>query len=84
MTGPRSPFWRSLAELEQDPEFLARIGREFPGLDRLLAEGPSRRTALKLMGASLMLMSLSGCDPAAPKGKIVPAVLAPPGVVPGA
>ncbi len=78
-----SPIWRSLAELERDPEFLARIGREFPGLDRLLAEGPSRRTALKLMGASLML-SLAACDPSAPKGRIVPAVKAPPGIVPGA
>ena len=85
---PAHSLWRSQAELEDDPAFLARLGREFPGLDRLLldrsaAEGPDRRQVLRLMGASLAL-GLAGCDPGQPKGRIIPAVVAPPGILPGA
>jgi MoCo/4Fe-4S cofactor protein with predicted Tat translocation signal len=81
MTMPK-PLWRSLAEHEGDPAFLARVAEEFPGLARVLAEAPDRRQILKLMGACLAL-GLGGCDPGAPKGDIIPAVKAPPGIVPG-
>ncbi len=38
---------------------------------------------LRLMAASFALGGLSGCDPAAPDGQYVPAVVAPPGIVSG-
>ncbi|HEV2673251.1 MAG TPA: TAT-variant-translocated molybdopterin oxidoreductase [Aliidongia sp.] len=78
----RTPTWRSLAEHEGDPAFIARVAAEFPGLARVLAEGPDRRQVLKLMGASLAL-GLGGCDPGDPKGRIIPGIKAPPGIVPG-
>ena len=81
MSNPK-PIWRSLAEHEGDPAFMARVAEEFPGLARVLAEGTDRRQVLKLMGASLVL-GLGGCDPGDPKGQIIPGIKAPAGVVPG-
>ncbi|MEW5422532.1 4Fe-4S dicluster domain-containing protein [Amorphus sp. 3PC139-8] len=45
------------------------------------AKGPSRRTALKLMGATAAFSSLAGCVP--PREEIVPYVDMPEGMVPG-
>ena len=79
---PGKPIWRSLDEHEGDAAFMARVAEEFPGLARVLAEGPDRRQVLKLMGAGLAL-GLGGCDPGDPKGQIIPGIKAPPGIVPG-
>ena len=51
--GPR--YWRSLEELAETPEFLAYLDREFPEQASEWTDRPSRRTFLKLMGASLAL-----------------------------
>jgi MoCo/4Fe-4S cofactor protein with predicted Tat translocation signal len=75
-------YWRSLAQLEDRPEFRAALEREF------LEEGPSelpegitRRDMMMLLGASLSLAGLAGCR--RPVEEIVPFVTAPEDVVPG-
>ncbi len=78
-----SHTWRSLAEWEQDPAFLARAAREFPALAEAIASPASRRTVLKLMAASFALAGLDGCDVGAPSGLLIPAVKSPPNIIPG-
>ena len=55
-------YWRSLAQIEDRPEFRAALENEF------LEEGPSelpegitRRDMMMLLGASLSLAGLTGC-----------------------
>jgi MoCo/4Fe-4S cofactor protein with predicted Tat translocation signal len=55
-------LWRSLDELADTPAFHALLSREFPaGAAELPSDPLTRRTFLKLMGASLALAGLSGC-----------------------
>ncbi|MEX0716373.1 MAG: TAT-variant-translocated molybdopterin oxidoreductase [Planctomycetaceae bacterium] len=78
-------YWRSLGEWTDAPEFRARLEREFPALAALPPDAASRRTFLKLMGASFALAGLgplSGCW-RQPQEKIVPYVRQPERVVPG-
>jgi len=75
--------WRSLAEWESDPQFLARAAQEFPGLAEALASAHSRRQVLKLMAAAFAMSGIAGCDAGAPGGRLIPAVKSPPGIVPG-
>lgn len=60
-TGRR--YWRSMGELEQREDFLKNLGREFPNGDELTEEERenSRRTFLKIMGASVGMMGLASC-----------------------
>jgi molybdopterin-containing oxidoreductase family iron-sulfur binding subunit len=60
-TGRR--YWRSMGELEQREDFLKNLGREFPNGDELSEEERenSRRTFLKIMGASVGMMGLASC-----------------------
>jgi len=83
LAGQRGPrYWRSLEELAETPEFQAFLEREFPnGAPEVLDPG-SRRTFLKLMGASLALAGVSGCT-SQPGEKIVPYVRAPEQLIPG-
>src|SRR5690625_175097 len=73
------PLWRSREEREAS----ADPGRsdEFPGLDRALAAGVDRRTALKLGAAAFGLAGLTACD--APDEEILPYVNQPEGLIPG-
>ena len=77
-TGARSgrEFWRSLDEMANSPSFQSWIEREFPQGAAEMRDPRSRRTFLKLMGASLALASLTGCQFAIkpPARKIVPYV----------
>ena len=75
-------YWRSLAQIEDRPEFRTALDREF------LEEGPSelpggvtRRDMMMLLGASLSLAGLAGCR--RPVEEIVPYASAPEDVVPG-
>ena len=54
-------FWRSFADLEDSPEFLATLADEFPEQAEELADPLSRRRFFQLMGASL---ALAGVAPA--------------------
>src|SRR5947207_15429207 len=72
---PGKPFWRSLAELADTPEFRAFAAEEFPGFANVYEslgeaelkgdEGPeaglNRRTFLALSAAALGLAGLAGC-----------------------
>jgi MoCo/4Fe-4S cofactor protein with predicted Tat translocation signal len=74
-------YWRSLAQIEQRPEFRAALEREFPEGASELPEGMTRRDMIMLVGASLSLAGLAACR--RPLEEIVPYVTAPEDVVPG-
>ncbi len=75
------PYWRSLEELAGDPEFERFVRNEFPATaDEMLAPG-SRRTFLKLMGASVALAGMTSCR--WPVEEILPFASRPEGYVPG-
>src|SRR3954463_9881364 len=75
-------FWRSLDELSRTPSFRARLAREFPEIASRFGEGArtNRRTALKLMGASLLMAGVAACR--TPEG-IAPYVHQPEQIIPG-
>ena len=74
-------YWRSLAQIEDRPEFRAALEREFPEGASELPEGISRRDMMMLLGASLSLAGVAGCR--RPVEEIVPFVTAPEEIVPG-
>jgi MoCo/4Fe-4S cofactor protein with predicted Tat translocation signal len=66
-------IWRSLRELENDPEFEKHLHTEFPrGADVYQDSGLSKRDFIKLMGASIALagVGLTGCR--RPESYLVP------------
>ena len=67
-TGKR--YWRSLDELAETPKFKEWLHREFPEGASELESSHSRRTLLKLMGASIGLAGLVACR--RPEEKILP------------
>ena len=75
-------FWRSLNELQSDPEFEELLHREFPEHAAELPEGVDRRRFLQLMSASFALAGLAGCTRQPPE-KIIPYVEQPESLVPG-
>ncbi|MBI3555008.1 MAG: TAT-variant-translocated molybdopterin oxidoreductase, partial [Deltaproteobacteria bacterium] len=68
-------FWRSLEELHDTPEFRANAHREF-------ASDVDRRMFLKLLGASVAVAGVSGCEMIADE-VLAPYVEQPPEVTPG-
>ena len=74
-------FWRGLDDLSSTPEFRRFLTREFPALEPP-PSGPSRREALKVMGASLALAGVAGCD-GVPDERALPYVKAPEFALPG-
>ena len=79
-SGPE--YWRSLEELAGTPAFQEALHREFPQGASELTDPVSRRTLLKLMGASLALAGLTACTRQPPE-KIYPYVRQPEDLVPG-
>jgi molybdopterin-containing oxidoreductase family iron-sulfur binding subunit len=75
-------YWRSLAEIEDRPEFRNALEREFPEGASELPAGVTRRDMMMLLGASLSLAGTAGCL-RRPVEEIVPYVTAPEDVVPG-
>src|ERR687891_1176118 len=74
-------YWRSLAQIEDRPEFRAALEREFPEGASELTDGVTRRDMMMLLGASMSLAGLAGCR--RPVEEIVPFVNAPEEIVPG-
>ena len=60
--------WRSLAELDNSPEFRAFLEAEFP--ETADAGGFNRRRWLQIMGASFALAGVAGCE--AKKHELLP------------
>ncbi len=54
-------YWRSLDELIQTPEFEEAVKREFPDDEWDRLPPASRRSFLKVMGASMAFAGLTGC-----------------------
>ncbi len=75
-------FWRTAAELADDPAFRDRIANEFPSAIEAITDPVARRTFLKLMGASIALAGATGCTRQPPE-LILPYVRQPEGIVPG-
>jgi len=75
------PYWRSLSELENSPEFEEFVQREFPVAASEFPDGISRRRWLQLMAASLAFGGLAGCRYR--QENIVPLAKRPEGWVPG-
>ena len=77
-------YWRSLAALNESPESRAFLEREFPEGASELPEGITRRDMITLLGASMSIAGLAGCDIGRrPVENIVPYVNAPEDIVPG-
>ncbi|HEX3663316.1 MAG TPA: TAT-variant-translocated molybdopterin oxidoreductase [Acidobacteriaceae bacterium] len=72
--GPR--FWRSIDELVDAPEFAELVNEEFPSQASEWIDPVSRRSFLKVMGASMALAGLAGCTKQ-PDEAIMPYVKAP-------
>ncbi len=75
-------FWRSLDELADSPAFRELVEQEFPSGATEMADPVSRRTFLKLMGASLALAGVTGCTYMPPE-KLAPFDRMPLNRVPG-
>jgi len=75
-------FWRTLDELADDPSFVERLHNEFPSEVEAITDPTTRRSFMKLMGASLALAGVTACT-TQPEEKIVPYVRQPEELVPG-
>src|SRR3984885_14622262 len=80
-TGGRE-YWRSMEELADSPEFDAYVRKEYPSQMEVLIDPVSRRSFLKLMGASLGLAGLAACT-VQPKEEVIPYIKQPEEMVPG-
>ncbi len=74
--GPQ--LWRSIDQLADTTAFRELVEREFPRGASELDDGVSRRSFLKLMGASLALAGVTGCT-YMPRAKLAPFVEQPQG-----
>jgi MoCo/4Fe-4S cofactor protein with predicted Tat translocation signal len=69
-------YWRSIDELAETPEFAEMVAKEFPSRASEWIDPVSRRSFLKVMGASMALAGLAGCTKQ-PDEPIYPYVKAP-------
>jgi molybdopterin-containing oxidoreductase family iron-sulfur binding subunit len=77
-------YWRSFGELEKSPGFQEYVDREFPKDASILEDGVTRRTFIKIMGASFAFAGLAGCSGIRrPKQLIRPYARTPENLVPG-
>ncbi len=66
-------YWRSIEEFAETPEFEEFVKREYPAHGQEWNDPVTRRSFLKVMGATLALAGMSGCVIQPPE-KIVPRV----------
>ncbi|MDB5289769.1 MAG: Fe-S-cluster-containing hydrogenase subunit [Phycisphaerales bacterium] len=83
LAGRKGPsYWRGLEELADMKEFRDAVEREFPGGASEWLDPTTRRSFLKLMGASLALAGVVGCSDF-PDDQIVPYVNPPEDIIAG-
>jgi molybdopterin-containing oxidoreductase family iron-sulfur binding subunit len=82
VTGDGRRCWRDLDELLDTPDFREALGREFPAGAAELADGMTRRSFVRLLGASIALAGVGGCFER-PRERILPYVSEPPESTPG-
>ncbi|MBI1367886.1 MAG: 4Fe-4S dicluster domain-containing protein [Planctomycetes bacterium] len=79
-------YWRSLDDLQDTPQFRELLSKEFADYTpEQILESPSRRSFMKIMGASMALAgagSMSGCR-RWPEQKVAPYNMRPEGRIPG-
>ena len=75
-------LWRSIDEFAETPEFEEFVKREYPAHGQEWNDPVTRRSFLKVMGASLAFAGLTGCV-IQPAEKAIPRVHATPGLLPG-
>ncbi len=78
--GPK--YWRTLEELSDRKEFGEMLEREFPRHASEWVDPVTRRSFLKLAGASMALAGLAGCTKQ-PLEQILPYVRQPEELIPG-
>lgn len=76
-------YWRSVGQLENTQEYRKFLYREFQENASVLEDPITRRTFIKLMGASAALAGLSGCTIRKQEQLIQPYAKAPEEVIPG-
>ncbi|HET6527511.1 MAG TPA: TAT-variant-translocated molybdopterin oxidoreductase [Balneolaceae bacterium] len=74
-------YWKSLGELAKNEEYEKFLHREFPENGSELTDDVSRRSFLKIMGASIALAGFAACR--RPVQKILPYTKMPEEVLPG-
>src|ERR1017187_7098165 len=79
---PNKQYWRSLDEMADSPEFDEYVRREYPSQTEVLIDPVSRRSFMKLMGASLGLAGLAACT-VQPKEEVIPYIKQPEEEMPG-
>ncbi len=81
MSNTKKTYWKGLAQLKNDPNYVKHADKEF--VDLAVAEDPghSRRDFLKMMGFSVAAASLAACE--APIRKAIPYVMKPVDADPG-
>ncbi|MBK9155878.1 MAG: TAT-variant-translocated molybdopterin oxidoreductase [Chloracidobacterium sp.] len=82
LSGDRKDYWRSVEEFADTPEFEEFVKRQYPAHGQEWNDPVTRRSFLKVMGATLALAGLSGCVIQPPE-KIVPRVRDQEDVLPG-
>ena len=83
LAGAKGPkYWRTLEELSEQPAFGEMLQREFPRQASEWVDPVSRRSFLKLAGASMALAGLAGCTKQ-PLEEILPYVRQPEQLIPG-
>jgi molybdopterin-containing oxidoreductase family iron-sulfur binding subunit len=82
VTGDGRRCWRDLDELLDTPDFREALGREFPAGAAELADGMTRRSFVRLLGASIALAGVGGCFER-PRERILPYVSDSPESTPG-
>ncbi|MBC7796492.1 MAG: TAT-variant-translocated molybdopterin oxidoreductase, partial [Pyrinomonadaceae bacterium] len=76
-------YWRSLDEFADTPEFEEFVHQEFPQHAETWNDSVSRRSFIKIMGASLALAGLSSACVIQPPEKAIPYVKKPEEFIPG-
>lgn len=77
----QTTYWKSLGELAQNEEYIKYEGREFPENASEMTDQVSRRSFLRVMGASIALAGFAACRK--PVQKILPYSKQPEDLVPG-